>query len=95
VQAHFAWLLRCHCYLNTASFITALIHCYTTSWENDWLWASLMLMGVLTLNGFIMKLKYPPKLRKGLYFLHTQQMVFFCLLYCMLKGHYVFPWLPP
>ena len=60
-----------------------------------WLQASLVLMGVLTLNGFIMKLKYPPSIHKGLYVLHTQQIVFLCLLYAMLKGHYVFPWLPP
>lgn len=95
VQAHFDWLLQFHCVLNTASFVTALIHCYTTSWANTWLWISLVLMGVLTLNGFIMKLRYPPKLRKGLYVLHTQQLVFFSLLYAMLKGHYVFTWLPP
>lgn len=95
VQPYFNWLLKYHCYLNTASFATALIHCYTTSWANTWLWISLILMGVLTLNGFIMKLKYPPQLRKGLYVLHTQQFVFFCLLYAMLKGHYVFMWLPP
>ena len=95
VQDHFTRLLKYHCYLNTASFVSALIHCYTTSWANIWLWVSLILMGVLTMNGFVMKLKYPPRLRKGLYFLHTQQAVFFCLLYAMLKGHYVFPWLPP
>lgn len=95
VQPYFNWLLKSHCHLNTAAFITACIHCYTTSWTNFWLWLSLVLMGVLTLNGFIMKLKYPPRLKKGLYVLHTQQVVFFCLLYAMLKGHYVFPWLPP
>lgn len=95
VQPYFTWLLKTHCFLNTASFITALVHCYTTSWANKWLWMSLILMGVLTLNGFVMKLKYPPKYRKGLYVLHTQQFVFLCLLYAMLKGHYVFMWLPP
>lgn len=95
VQPYFAWLLRSHCYLNTAAFVMALVHCYTTAWANVWLWLSLILMGVLTLNGFVMKLKYPPRLRKGLYVLHTQQIVFVALLYAMLKGHYVFAWLPP
>ncbi|MBW2277155.1 MAG: hypothetical protein JRF63_06660 [Deltaproteobacteria bacterium] len=95
VQHYFDWLLKSHCYLNTAAFVMALVHCYTTSWANFWLWISLVLMGVLTVNGFVMKLRYPPKLRKGLYVLHSQQVVFFCLLYVMLKGHYVFPWLPP
>ena len=56
---------------------------------------SLVLMGVLTLNGFVMRLKYPPRFRKGLYLLHSQQFVFIALLYSMLKGHYVFQWLPP
>lgn len=95
VQPYYTWLLKYHCYLNTASFIVSLIHCYTTSWANTWLWVSLVLMGVLTLNGFVMRLKYPPRISRGLYFLHTQQLVFFCLLYAMLKGHYVFMWLPP
>jgi hypothetical protein len=95
VQHYFSWLLKSHCYLNTAAFVMSLVHCYTTAWANFWLWLSLVLMGVLTLNGFIMKLRYPPKLHKGLYVLHTQQIVFVCLLYAMLKGHYVFPWLPP
>jgi len=95
VQRYFDWLLKAHCYLNTAAFVMSLVHCYTTSWANVWLWLSLVLMGVLTLNGFVMKLKYPPKLRKGLYVLHTQQVVLICLVYAMLKGHYVFPWLPP
>ena len=95
VQHYYTWLLRSHCLLNTGAFVTALIHSYITSWANVWLWGSLVLMGILTLNGFIMKLKYPPRLRKGLYVLHTQQVVFVCLLYAMLKGHYVFAWLPP
>ena len=95
VQRYFSWLLKSHCHLNTAAFAAALIHCYTTNWANIWLWISLVLMGVLTLNGFVMKLKYPPRFRKGLYILHTQQIVFICLLYAMLKGHYVFMWLPP
>lgn len=95
VQPYFDWLLKYHCYLNTVAFITACIHCYTTSWANFWLWLSLALMGVLTLNGFVMKFKYPPRLRKGVYVLHTQQIIFIVLLYSSLKGHYVFTWLPP
>ena len=95
VQPYFNLLLKSHCYLNTAAFVVVCVHCYTTKWTNVWLWISLVLMGVLTLNGFVMKLKYPPKLRKGIYLMHSQQIVFFTLLYTMLKGHYVIPWLPP
>ena len=94
VQPYFDWLLKYHCYLNSAAFVAAAIHCRTTSWANKWLWLSLILMGVLTLNGFVMKLKYPPSVARGLYFLHTQQAVFLVLLYALLKGHYVFLWLP-
>ncbi len=95
VQPYFNLLLKAHCYLNTASFVVACWHCYTTNWTNFWLWISLILMGVLTLNGFVMRLKYPPRFKKGIYLLHSQQFVFFALFYTMLKGHYVFQWLPP
>jgi hypothetical protein len=94
VQIYYSWLLRWHCYLNTAAFVAACFHCYTTSWANNWLWLSLFVMGVLTIGGFLLKFKYPPKVRKGLYVLHTQQLAFFVLLYALLKGHYVFLWLP-
>ena len=36
-QPYFNWLLRSHCYVNSAAFITAVIHCRTTSWTNNWL----------------------------------------------------------
>ncbi|MBI5481367.1 MAG: hypothetical protein HY906_21085 [Deltaproteobacteria bacterium] len=94
VQLYYTWLLRWHCYLNTAGFVAACFHCYTTSWANNWLWLSLVLMGVLTVGGFLMRFRYPPKVRKGLYVLHTQQVAFLLLLYSLLKGHYVFLWLP-
>ncbi len=94
VQLYYTWLLRWHCYLNTAAFVAACFHCYTTSWANNWLWLSLVLMGVLTVGGFLMRFRYPPKVRKGLYVLHTQQVAFVLLLYALLKGHYVFLWLP-
>jgi len=94
VQLYYSWLLRWHCHLNTAAFVAACFHCYTTSWANNWLWLSLVLMGVLTIGGFLMKFRYPPKVRKGLYVLHTQQVAFLVLIYALLKGHYVFLWLP-
>lgn len=94
VQLYYTWLLRWHCYLNTAAFVAACFHCYTTSWANKWLWLSLVLMGVLTIGGFLMRFRYPPKVRKGIYVLHTQQIAFVLLLYALLKGHYVFLWLP-
>jgi hypothetical protein len=94
VQLYYTWMVRWHCYLNTAAFVTACVHCYTTSWTNRWLWLSLYVMGALTIGGFLLKFRYPPKVRKGLYVLHTQQLAFLLLLYALLKGHYVFLWLP-
>lgn len=94
VQVYYAWLLRWHCVLNTAAFVVVAVHAYTVTWANHWLWISLYMMGILTIGGFLLRLKYPPKVRKGLYVLHTQQIAFVVLLYVTLKGHYVFPWLP-
>jgi len=94
VQVYFTWLLRWHCYLNSAAFVASCVHCYTTSWTNNWLWLSLILMGVLAVNGFLLRFKYPPKVRRGLYVLHSQQVAFLLLIYALLKGHYVFLWLP-
>jgi hypothetical protein len=94
VQVYYVWMVRWHCYLNTAAFVAACVHGYVTSWTNNWLWLSLYLMGVLTINGFLLKFRYPPKVRKGLYVLHTQQLAFLLLLYSLLKGHYVIMWLP-
>ncbi len=94
VQVYFTWLVRWHCVLNTAAFTAACFHCATTAWTNNWLWLSLFLMGWLTVGGFLMRFRYPPRVRKGLYLLHTQRAAFFLLLYALLKGHYVFLWLP-
>lgn len=81
--------IKLHSWLNAAMFAAACIHCYVTRWENSYLWYSLIIMGWMTVGGFIMKFKYPPAVRKGLYILHTQQFLFFVLCFFLLKGHYV------
>ncbi|HIJ76391.1 MAG TPA: hypothetical protein HPP81_06705 [Deltaproteobacteria bacterium] len=91
VQAQFNKLLIYHIWLNTASFAVACLHCYITLWSNNWLMFALFIMGWLTFGGFLMWLKYPPaKVKKGIYILHTQQVLFFIMIYALLKGHYVF-----
>jgi len=66
------------------------IHCYVTLWSNNWLLLALGLMGWLTFGGFLMWIKYPPgKVKKGVYLLHTQQLIFFIMNIAMLKGRYV------
>ncbi len=91
VQPQFNRLLVYHIWLNTASFISACIHCYVSLWGNNWLMAALYIMGWLTVGGFLMWIKYPPgKVKKGMYLLHTQQVLFFIMVFAMLKGHYVF-----
>lgn len=91
VQPQFNRLLVYHIWLNTASFIAACIHCYVSLWGNNWLMVALYIMGWLTVGGFLMWIKYPPgKVKKGMYLLHTQQVLFFIMVFAMLKGHYVF-----
>ena len=91
VQPYFNRLLVYHIWLNTAAFIAACIHCYVAQWGNNWLMLALYIMGWLTVGGFMMWIKYPPgKVKKGMYLLHTQQVLFFIMVFAMLKGHYVF-----
>jgi hypothetical protein len=91
VQPAFNSLLVYHIWLNTAAFIVACIHCYVTLWSNNWLMLALFIMGWLTFGGFLMWIKYQPsKVKKGIYILHTQQVLFFIMVFAMLKGHYVF-----
>lgn len=91
VQDHFDKLLVYHIWLNTAAFITGCIHCYVSRWSNNWLILALFIMGWLTIGGFLMWIKYQPgKIKKGMYILHTQQILFFVMIFAMLKGHYVF-----
>ncbi|MBF0451864.1 MAG: hypothetical protein HQK75_14260 [Candidatus Magnetomorum sp.] len=90
VQGYFNKLLVFHIWLNTSAFIVTCIHCYVTLWSNNWLMVALFLMGWLTFGGFLMWIKYPPgKVKKGVYILHTQQVLFFVMVFAMLKGHYV------
>ncbi|HIJ79402.1 MAG: hypothetical protein OEY01_10620 [Desulfobulbaceae bacterium] len=89
-QTFFNRYLVYHIWLNTAAFAVACYHCYITLWSNNWLMVALFLMGWLTAGGFLMWIKYPPgKIKKGMYLLHTQQVLFFVMIFAMLKGHYV------
>ncbi len=91
VQILFNTFLMFHIWLNTSAFIVACVHCYITLWSNKWLMTALFLMGWLTVGGFLMWIKYQPsKVKKGIYLLHTQQIIFFIMIFAMLKGHYVF-----
>ncbi|MBF0482890.1 MAG: hypothetical protein HQK82_14670 [Desulfovibrionaceae bacterium] len=91
VQFHMNRLLVYHIWLNTGSFVVACVHCYVSLWGNNWLMLALTLMGLLTFFGFLMWIKYQPgRVKKGIYILHTQQFLFFVMIFAMLKGHYVF-----
>jgi len=90
IQPLFNRLLVWHIWLNTSSFLVGCIHWYVSLWSNDWLLAAFFMMGWLTCGGFLMFLKFQPgKVKKGIYLLHTQQLVFFLMVIAMLKGHYV------
>ena len=91
VQSFMNRLLVYHIWLNTLSFLVACVHCYIALWGNYWLMLARTLMGLLTFCGFLMWIKYQPgHVKKGIYILHTQQLLFFVMLFAMLKGHYVF-----
>nr|WCC90946.1 magnetosome protein Mad2 [Desulfobacteraceae bacterium] len=90
VQQFYNKLLVYHIWLNTLAFIVTCIHCYVSLWSNNWLITALFIMGWLTFGGFLMWIKYQPgKVKKGMYILHTQQVLFFIMIFAMLKGHYV------
>ncbi|VEN74101.1 Magnetosome protein Mad2 [Candidatus Desulfarcum epimagneticum] len=89
-QGFFNRFLVFHIWLNTSAFGVACYHCYVSLWSNLWLMLALALMGWLTIGGFLMWIRFKPsKMKKGIYLLHTQQVVFFIMIYAMLKGHYV------
>ena len=89
-QKFFNKFLVYHIWFNTASFFVACYHCYISLWSNWWLMIALALMGWLTMGGFLMWIRFKPsRFKKGIYLLHTQQVVFFVMIYAMLKGHYV------
>ena len=91
VQDQFDRLLVFHIWTNTSAFVVACIHCYVSLWSNNWLILALVIMGWLTVGGFLMWIKFKPgKVKKGMYILHTQQVLFFVMVFAMLKGHYVF-----
>ena len=91
IQTFMNRMLVYHIWLNTLAFIVACLHCYISLWGNNWLMLALVLMGHLTFFGFLMWGKFQPgRVKKGIYILHTQQTVFFIMLFAMLKGHYVF-----
>ena len=91
VQEPFDRLLVFHIWTNTSAFVVACIHCYVSLWSNNWLILALVIMGWLTVGGFLMWIKFKPgKVKKGMYILHTQQVLFFVMVFAMLKGHYVF-----
>ncbi len=90
VQSEFNSLLVWHIWLNTSSFFVACMHCYVSLWSNTWLIAALFMMGWLTFGGFLMWFRFQPgRVKKGMYLLHTQQVLFFMMIFAMLKGHYV------
>lgn len=90
VNEEFNIFLGWHCIINVAAFFLCCVHCFLSNWVNIWLKIAVVLMGWLILGGVLMKFRYPATIKKGIYFLHTQQAVFVLLLYALLKGHYFF-----
>lgn len=89
VAHYFNVYLGYHCLANIAAFLVMVFHCYVSNWVNLWLKVAVVLMGALVIGGFLLKFQYSAALKRGVYYLHSQQLIFLLLLYALLKGHYV------
>jgi len=88
VAKQFNELLGYHCILNIFGFFSCIIHGYLSHWVNFWLQVTVVLMGFLVVGGFFLRFKFSTKIKKGIYFIHTQQWLFILLLFSLLQGHY-------
>ncbi|MBF0360270.1 MAG: hypothetical protein HQK49_04625 [Oligoflexia bacterium] len=89
VEEFFQVFLYFHCIVNIFAFSLACVHAYLTNWVNIWLEITLLLMGWLTFGGFLLKFNYNSTIKRWIYFLHSQQIIFYIMLFALLKGHYV------
>ncbi len=87
MQVHRTWLMPMHGVAGTASLAFGLWH--ATRMEEHWiLWTAMVGMGFLTVGGALLQWKWTPsKVRKGVYLLHAQQLIFLGVLGLLVLGH--------
>ena len=80
--------LPIHLVTGLATLVLGIVHGLAEEHGNWMLWTSMGAFGFLTAGGSILAWKWTPaKVRKGVYLLHTQQVLFVATLVLLLLGH--------
>ncbi len=89
MHAHRKWLMPVHGLAGTLSLVVGAWHAVLM--QQHWLlWVAMAGMGFLTVGGALLQWKWTPaKVRKGVYLLHAQQLVFLGVIGLLLVGHAV------
>lgn len=87
MHVHRKWLMPLHGVAGTASLAIGSAH--AALMDDHWvLWIAMAGMGFLTVGGALLQWKWTPsKVRKGVYLLHAQQLVFLSVIGLLLLGH--------
>lgn len=82
--------LPTHLVSGVATVILGTWHGLRVEEGNALLWGSMVLFGFLTVGGAILAWKWTPaSVRKGVYLLHSQQVVFLVTLGALIGGHFL------
>ncbi len=77
-----------HTILGLAALLTGIAHGLMMEESNPLLWIALLLMGVLSLSGGLMRWKWPPReVKKGARLLHMQRLLSIAVVVLLLIGH--------
>ena len=85
------WMKTIHIWVGLAAVIVGLIHgigTQTPDWESAMAWAGWLGMLAMTILGYLMHWKWPPKkVRKGARALHTQRIILVLTIAFLFFGH--------
>lgn len=82
--------LPTHLVSGVATVVLGTWHGLLVEEGNVVLWGSMVLFGFLTLGGAVLAWKWTPaSVRKGVYLLHSQQIVFLVTLAALIGGHFL------
>lgn len=83
-------LLPVHALTGAAALVVGAVHGWYAEEQYPLAWLGMVGMGVLVLGGTVLMWKWPPaKFRKGVYVLHSQQLVLLATLALLWIGHLV------
>lgn len=90
MQLHRKAWLPTHLVAGVATVVLGTLHGLAEEHGNALLWASMVVFGFLAAGGALLAWKWTPAtVRKGVYLLHTQQVVFLANLVLLVAGHAV------